>query len=147
MILMRSARRDDRWIYRLILDQLLPYSSSAQGGSPPPLSDIRRRLNRGVTYVIRTRPRTGSGFIHLLFRDGACWIDMLAVRPEDQGRGYGSTLLSAAKRVCVRRGLSGLSVFVDRINARAIQFYMKHGFMIAGYERLIDGYRMIWKRP
>jgi ribosomal protein S18 acetylase RimI-like enzyme len=138
----RIPNRDDRWIYRLILEELVPFSMSAAQDKAPTYKEIRKRLNHGVTYIIRSYGRMGKGFIHLHKVKSSYWIDMLAISRRDQGNGYGSALIKLAIRQCRRRGFSSLHVFVDRINPRAIAFYIKHGFEMEGYEKSIDCYRM-----
>ena len=145
MNITRFTKRDARWIYPLVLDQLVPYSHTAKQGQRPPFNEIRSRLSSGITYVIRNRSRVGCGFIHVIRQGEWDWIDMLAVRPEDQGLGCGSKLLQTVKRACGRRGCSSLNVFVDRSNQRALGFYMKHGFTVIRYEHSIDCYRMVWE--
>jgi putative acetyltransferase len=52
------------------------------------------------------------------------YLDQLVVAPEAWGSGVAVKLLSEAKRISP----SGLDIFVNQDNFRAIRFYEKHGF-------------------
>jgi putative acetyltransferase len=52
------------------------------------------------------------------------YLDQLVVAPEAWGSGIAEKLLLEAKRISP----SGLDIFVNQDNFRAIRFYEKHGF-------------------
>ncbi len=56
------------------------------------------------------------------------YLDQLVVAPEHWRSGVGALLLAEARRISPR----GLDLDVNIDNARAIGFYVKHGFAIAG---------------
>jgi putative acetyltransferase len=55
-------------------------------------------------------------------------LDQLVVAPEAWGTSVAAALIAEAKRISPR----GLDLHVNTDNARAIRFYEKHGFAIAG---------------
>jgi putative acetyltransferase len=55
-------------------------------------------------------------------------LDQLVVAPEAWGAGLAAALIAEAKRISP----SGLDLHVNKDNARAIRFYEKEGFVIAG---------------
>jgi len=55
-------------------------------------------------------------------------LDQIVVAPEAWGMGVASALIDEAKRLSPL----GLDLHVNKDNARAIRFYEKHGFVIAG---------------
>src|SRR5262249_27692996 len=55
-------------------------------------------------------------------------LDQLVVAPEAWGLGVAAALIAEAKRISPR----GLDLHVNTDNARAIAFYVKHGFVISG---------------
>ncbi len=56
------------------------------------------------------------------------YLDQLAVATASQGRGIAGALIAEARRLSPAR----LDLHVNQDNARAIGFYRKHGFAIAG---------------
>ena len=73
------------------------------------------------------------------------YLDQIVVAPEHWGFGVGLALLAEAKRISPR----GLDLDVNTDNARAIAFYEKCGFVIAGAgKNPISGkpvHRMSWR--
>ncbi|HEY0566637.1 MAG TPA: GNAT family N-acetyltransferase [Xanthobacteraceae bacterium] len=73
------------------------------------------------------------------------YLDQIAVAPEAWGSGVAQQLLAEAKRISP----SGLDIFVNQDNLRAIGFYQKHGFSFAGEDvnpmsgRPVN--KMIWR--
>jgi putative acetyltransferase len=56
------------------------------------------------------------------------YLDQIVVAPEHWRSGVGAALLAAARRISP----AGLDLDVNTDNARAIRFYAKHGFVVAG---------------
>lgn len=56
------------------------------------------------------------------------YLDQLVVAVEHQGRGVAEALLAEARRLSPTK----LDLHVNKDNARAIRFYEKHGFTVAG---------------
>ena len=73
------------------------------------------------------------------------YLDQLVVAPEHWRSGLGALLLAQARRISPR----GLDLDVNVDNVRAIGFYLKHGFVIAGEGRNpLSGkpvHRMSWR--
>lgn len=67
-----------------------------------------------------------AGFVTVSPRSG--YLDQLVVAPEVQHLGIGKALIDAAKKI----GREGLYLHVNKDNARALGFYQKCGFVIAG---------------
>jgi putative acetyltransferase len=60
--------------------------------------------------------------------DRTGYLDQIVVAPEAWGSGIAAALMADAKRLSP----GGLELRVNGDNARAIGFYRKHGFMVAG---------------
>jgi putative acetyltransferase len=58
------------------------------------------------------------------------YLDQIVAATEEQGRGVGDCLLAEARRLSPTR----LDLHVNADNARAIRFYEKHGFTVAGHD-------------
>jgi putative acetyltransferase len=73
------------------------------------------------------------------------YLDQLVVAPKAWGGGGAQALVDEAKRIAP----NGLDLHVNADNARAIRFYEKHGFVIAGPDKNpISGkpvFKMSWK--
>lgn len=65
-------------------------------------------------------------------------IHKIYVLPKTQGNGIGKLLLSEVKRIAIDNNNSALSLNVNRENP-AIDFYKKHGFIIADKEDIDIG--------
>ena len=62
--------------------------------------------------------------------DRTDYLDQIVVAPEAWGSGIAAALIAEAKRLCAH----GLKLHVNVDNARAIGFYRKHGFTVAGHD-------------
>lgn len=78
--------------------------------------------------VITLAERDGRmlGFVTVDPRNG--YLDQIVVAPEEWGTALAGALIAEAKRCAP----AGLELLVNQDNARAIRFYGKHGFVIAG---------------
>ena len=84
-----------------------------------------------------------EGFVTVDPKNG--YLDQIAVAPEFWGSNVAGLLLDAGKRISPAR----LDLLVNRDNARAISFYEKHGFVMAGDDvNPVSGkpvFRMRWR--
>ncbi len=81
------------------------------------------------TYAVRDESGEWCAFVGLSTE----MIEMLFVRPDIMGQGYGSLLLDFAVR---DKGMR--KVDVNEQNARALSFYLRRGFVVRGRDAL-DG--------
>ena len=65
------------------------------------------------------------GFVTI---DKKCYLDQLVVSPEHWGSRLATALVDEAKR----RSPDGITLLVNKDNARAIRFYARNGFVHAG---------------
>jgi putative acetyltransferase len=84
-----------------------------------------------------------EGFVTIDPKTG--YLDQIVVAPEFWGSNVAALLLDEGKRISPAR----LDLLVNKDNTRAIRFYEKHGFTIAGGDvNPISGrpvYRMTWR--
>ncbi|WP_145577505.1 dTDP-4-amino-4,6-dideoxy-D-galactose acyltransferase [Yersinia mollaretii] len=72
-----------------------------------------------------------AGFVTLRdLHDGSARIGLLAVFPDAQGKGIGSSLMSAAKQWCHGHGLQRLRVATQMSNIAALRLYIRSGASI-----------------
>jgi putative acetyltransferase len=103
----------------------------------------RDELLRTADVVIAEDAGIMIGFVTI--DPQTLYLDQIVVAPEHWRSGIGAVLLEEARRISPR----GLDLDVNVDNARAIAFYKKHGFTIAGPgENPISGkpvHRMSWR--
>ncbi|UJF32410.1 GNAT family N-acetyltransferase [Paenibacillus hexagrammi] len=143
MIRKRLPSVDDRSIHRLVVDQLVPFSKFKRAANASAtFTEIKKRLNQGTTFVVAKGLRAPVGFISLLHKSKVLFIDMLAVDPRTQSRGWGKELMRAAEEFGRARGCHHAELFVDDSNPKALQFYMGRGYSTEQYFPDLGCYRM-----
>ncbi|WP_164931528.1 GNAT family N-acetyltransferase [Longirhabdus pacifica] len=144
MIHLRRAKSDDSHIYTLIEEQLLPYTKESNPHVKWNMVICKKRLAKGITWVIDTEQSKFVGFIHVLPKYQDVNVDLLAVRPKYQGNGYGKQLLYKAHHYALENGYGHVYVYVDRRNKGAQKFYKREGYASIGYDKETDTY--LYKR-
>jgi putative acetyltransferase len=86
----------------------------------------RDELVPTATISVAERNGTLLGFVTVDPATG--YLDQLVVAPEAWGGTVGAALIDEAKRIAP----AGLDLHVNADNDRAIRFYGKHGFAVAG---------------
>ncbi|MNI06998.1 putative acetyltransferase [compost metagenome] len=142
MIRKRIASIDDTTIYKLIVEQLVPYSRVHNASAPLGLITIIKRLKRNTTFVVSRGSKRPLGFITLFRKDRILMVDMLAVSPEVQSRGYGKLLMQTAESYGRSKGCTSVHLYVDDSNPRAIQFYAARGYTTLQYVTHLSCYLM-----
>jgi GNAT superfamily N-acetyltransferase len=100
------------------------------------LRQIIEHPDAGTILVLR-EGSTVVGMVNILFtistaRGGrVAIVEDMIVRPEERGRGSGSTLLAGAIELAQSAGCSRITLLTDRTNAAAIRFYQRHGFVLS----------------
>ena len=98
----------------------------------------------GRTYIVVADSAGGlTGFVTV--DPKTRYLDQIVVAPEFWGSNVATLLLDAGKRVAPGR----IELLVNKDNARAITFYEKHGFVMAGDDvNPVSGravFRMRWR--
>ena len=96
----------------------------------------RDELLPKATVVVAETDGALIGFVTV--EEASGYLDQIVVAPEAWGSGLAEALLHEAKRISPQ----GIELMVNTDNARAIQFYVKHGFMVTG-----AGVSPLSKRP
>ncbi len=76
--------------------------------------------------LLETHPLALAGFV--IIDPATGWLDQICVDPTHFGKGYGETLLSAARERSPRL----VQLDVNAENHRAIRFYERNGFLKTG---------------
>ncbi|MDE2376827.1 GNAT family N-acetyltransferase [Bradyrhizobium sp.] len=85
----------------------------------------RRELVPKASIVVAEQENTLIGFVTI---DGEGYLDQLVVAPEQWGSDAARLLVDEAKRLAPQ----GITLLVNKDNARAIRFYERNGFVHAG---------------
>jgi putative acetyltransferase len=103
----------------------------------------RRELVPQARIMVAEMDGVLEGFVTVDPASG--YLDQIVVAPEFWGSNVGALLLDEAKRISPRR----LDLLVNKDNDRAIAFYEKHGFTLAGDDvNPVSGrpvHRMQWR--
>lgn len=142
MIRKRLAANDDRVIHRLVVEQLLPFSRLYQSGTSITFSEIRKRLNHNKTFVAAKGYKQPYGFISVIRKSNVLFVDMLAVDPRAQGRGWGKELMKVAEEYGRSERCRTAELFVDDSNPKALGFYSSKGYEVEEYLPELGCYRM-----
>src|SRR4029450_12481823 len=76
------------------------------------------------------------------------YLELLALLPQAQGKGIGSTIVPWFEREALKVGARNLWVCASSFNTRALRFYERHGFERAATlpGLVVDGYDEILLR-
>lgn len=140
MIRRASYRKDKEQVIRLVVQELLPFTRRTLPGARFSRKDVLFRLRNRDTFVKVGKDGRISGFIMMYSGPNELIIDLLAVDSRDQHRGIGSSLMATVERLARRKGLISARLYVDAVNAKAIRFYSKRGYAVAGYIPELDCY-------
>ena len=103
----------------------------------------RDELVPNAAIVVAEQADEMIGFVTI---DATSYLDQLVVAPEHWGSSLGDALVDEAKR----RSPDGVTLLVNKDNARAIRFYERNGFVPAGEDVNPSSGRpvlkMAWKR-
>jgi ribosomal protein S18 acetylase RimI-like enzyme len=92
--------------------------------------EVRRRVSKGFVYFVAELKGKPVGFVDVKVRERSVYICGIAVDPRYEGRGIGSALLERAGKLAGSRGRPALMLTVKEGNAKALKFYMRHGFSV-----------------
>jgi GNAT superfamily N-acetyltransferase len=86
--------------------------------------------NQGLCFVLYTPDKEiAGGVIGSTYWDWL-YIDLLWLRAELRGRGYGHRLLTAAEQEARQRGAK--NAYLDTFSFQAPDFYEQHGYQVFG---------------
>ena len=85
----------------------------------------RNELVPNAAIIVAEQAQTLIGFVTI---DGSGYLDQLVVGPDHWGTPLATNLVDEAKRLSP----GGVTLLVNKDNARAIRFYERNGFAYAG---------------
>jgi ribosomal protein S18 acetylase RimI-like enzyme len=134
MIRLRKPARDDQKIYKMIRKELLPLTQQSFPNLRFNRQDMRNRLKRGKTFVVKMYRKAPLGFIHLMDKNETLWVDMLAMDRNERGKGWGKKLLLKAEKLARLQEFKFVSLHVDELNIKAQMFYEHLGYRMLHHD-------------
>ncbi|GIP31073.1 GNAT family N-acetyltransferase [Paenibacillus sp. J2TS4] len=134
LIRTRNRQGDNRYILRMIEEELIPYAKEARPDTTVSRTEIYERLRKGKVWVL-SREANGKpvGFVLFHKRGEELLIEMLAVDRKYQSCGFGGRLMDAVEQFGRRNGCKSAKLFVDEPNPSAQKFYSRRGYVISDY--------------
>ena len=108
---------------RLLIDKLKPddWAAAPTGAA--------RASEPGFILVVELDGGHVAGFVHVLEVDGICHLEQLSVAPGDARKGWGRTLVEAAKNQAQKRGYRRISLRTYSDVPWNAPFYATGGFV------------------
>lgn len=118
-----------------------------------PITRARWLTNGVISYYLRERlasvrvlervawrgllPARSLGIVgvvlaELRVAEGCGWLELIAIAPGEQGRGYGARLVGLVEAATSATGVSRLELAVDAANDGALRFYERLGYSALG---------------
>lgn len=79
------------------------------------------------------------GLIEIMLREDHLWIENVAVRPEEQGKGFGRQLLAHAHAKAVDAGRAELRLLTNAAFASNVALYKSAGYVVTAEEPFMGG--------
>lgn len=101
-------------------------------GTIQSVSAISQQIEHGTEYYLLQRHASPIGYLALAHDQKArsTLLSKIYLLPEEQGKGYGTVMLSYIEARCLERDIHHVWLTVNRNNGAAIGFYQRHGFEI-----------------
>jgi len=93
--------------------------------------EIRRRAASGSIFFVARAGRRVVGFVDVKIMRAYALISGIAVEEKYEGIGVGSKLLERALAHARLSGKRHVKLVAKASNARAIKFYLRHGFVLS----------------
>lgn len=103
------------------------------GQRPGPMDDdYAARIARGEAFVVAEASGALAGLVVLEEKDGAPWLDNVAVAPAYAGKGLGWRLIRFAEAEARRRGHALIRLYTHQRMERNVALYRDLGYVEAG---------------
>lgn len=109
------------------------------GREPRPMvADYARALREHRFDLLQGGPRI-LGLIETMLRADHLWIENIAVRPEEQGKGLGRRLLARAEHLAREAGRGELRLLTNADFKDNVALYERTGYVITAREPFMGG--------
>jgi len=104
----------------------------------PMMADYDRAVTDHDVDLLLVGPKI-VGFIETMMRDNHLWIENIAVRPEEQGKGFGWRLLVHAEGLALAMRRREIRLLTNSAFESNVVLYEKAGYIITASEPFLSG--------
>lgn len=109
-------------------------------------ADYGAALARGTVMVLEA-DHGPAGFAVAFPKNGAWFLETVAVQPDSQGRGFGRQLIGAVERAGRARGLARIVLYTNAAMARPLRLYPRLGYRRTGVVQEAGFHRVYFEKP
>lgn len=129
----RPARADEAAAVAALVETSYAPWVAVVGQRPGPMDDdYAARIARGEAFVVAEASGALAGLVVLEEKDGALWLDNVAVAPSYAGKGLGRRLIRFAEAEARRRGHSAIRLYTHQRMERNVALYRDLGYVETG---------------
>lgn len=143
----KMGDRDDEHALVFVLHEAFAALVSGLGYRPGPMDrDYVALLEQNFVLKICDGDDAPIGFAVTLPRSSHLYLEAIALRPAEQGRGYGALLLSAVERLASELCLPRVRLHTDPALSRPMSFYRAAGYREMGRQGFGSGRRALFEK-
>ncbi len=144
-VTIRLAHAEDREAIAACVNAAYKMYIERMGKKPAPmLADYAALITAGVVYVIPADDGV-SGIVVLFPRADHLFLENVAVRPKEQGRGLGKALMAFVERQARAANLCEIRLYTHERMTENLAYYRKLGYEEVE-RRVEDGYHRVFMR-
>ena len=142
--MIRAAQAEDVDAIRQLVHDAYRHYVARLGRLPGPmLDDYVQRVAEKQVWVFEDDGVLTGALVLEDVKDGALFLDNVAVAPTAQGRGQGRALMAFAEAEARRRGSSRVQLYTNALMTENLALYARLGFHETG--RIIEkGYERVY---
>ena len=128
----RASLVDKEVIQRISADAYVPAYMAVLGTIPKPATeDYRERIEKGQVWILEVESEP-TGVVVLEERADHLLVYSIAVKPDAQGKGFGTALLDLADRRAIGRGFHQVRLYTNERMKWNLRLYRRHGYVEVG---------------
>jgi ribosomal protein S18 acetylase RimI-like enzyme len=135
----RTAESEDVEMIRDVVRSAYARWIPIIGRDPQPMNADYERAVREHQIDLMYLDTKMVGLVETMLRDDHLWIENVAVRPVDQGNGFGNQLLAHAERKAITAGRTEIRLLTNAAFEANVAFYEKAGYFIVRSEPFMGG--------
>jgi uncharacterized protein len=128
----RASLVDKEVIQRISADAYVPAYMAVLGTIPKPATeDYRERIEKGQVWILEVESEP-TGVVVLEERADHLLVYSIAVKPDAQGKGFGTALLDLADRRAIGLGFHQVRLYTNERMEWNLRLYRRHGYVEVG---------------
>ena len=135
----RTATSKDAQLIRDVVRSAYAKWIPIIGRDPQPMNADYERAVREHQIDLMYVDTKMVGLVETMLRDDHLWIENVAVRPVDQGEGFGQRLLAHAERKAIAAGRKEVRLLTNAAFEANVALYEKAGYLIVRSEPSMGG--------